>query len=189
MKVFRFYTDVDKWSTLIPADKDQALFDLEKTRKRARNWKPPTLQLSATSRAKHGDFRDLHSGQWAVTLRVAEHLAPWFTRAGELLPIKVDDGNELYWFNCTDVRDAFDWDAGEVDFDEIMEYAFDAASLDGAGLFRLPHVMKLSPNDPDTWVVSWYQFVAVADKAAGFPAHVAASKYRGIEFREVWSDD
>jgi hypothetical protein len=116
-------------------------------------------------------------------------MSPWFTRAGELLPIKVDDGSELFWFNCTDVRDAFDWDAGVVDFDEVTEYAFDVASLNGVGLFRLPHVMKPDPDDPDTWVFSWYQFVAVADKAADFPALVRTSKYRGIEFREVWSDE
>lgn len=189
MKVLRFYTDVDKWSTLMPEDEDQSLFDLEKTKKRSRNWKTPTLRMSAVSRAKHGDFRDIHSGQWAVTPRVAEHLGTWFIKAGELLPIQVDDGTELFWFNCTNVQDAFDWDAGEVDFDEVVEHAFDTRSLDGVGLFRLPHVMKPDPDDPDTWVFSYYQFVAVADKAADFPALVAASKYRGIEFREVWSHE
>lgn len=188
MKVLRFVTDVDRWSTLLPAEADEVLFDLEKPKKRARNWKPPTVRRSAAARAKHGDFRDLHAGQWAVTPRVAEHLGPWFTRAGELLPVKVDDGTDMFWFNCTDIRDAFDWDAGEVDVDEIVGYAFDAASLDGAGLFRLPHVLKPDPDDPDTWAFSWHQFVAVADGAADFPALVAAGGYRGIEFREVWSD-
>lgn len=189
MKVFRFTTDVDLWSTLMPADADQILFDLEKPKKRVRTWKTPIVQKSAVARAKHGDFRDLHSGQWAVTPRVAEQLASWFTNAGELLPITVDDGTDLYWFNCTRIIDAFDWDSGEVDVDEIVEYAFDPALLDGVGLFRLPHIMKPDPDDPDSWVFSWYQFVAVADSTTDFTALVAANKYRGIEFREVWSDE
>lgn len=189
MKVLRLYSDVDKWSTLVPTDVDQKLFNLDHPKKRARNWKPPTVKMSAVSRAKHGDFRDLHSGQWAVTSRVVENLGSWFTRAGELLPIKVDDGTEMYWFNCTTVIDAFDWDAGEIDIDEVAVYAFDARALDGVGFFRLPHVMKPDPKDPDTWVFSWYQFVAVADKATDFPSLVVANKCRGIEFREVWSDE
>ncbi|MEO2088698.1 MAG: hypothetical protein ABGY75_04255, partial [Gemmataceae bacterium] len=106
MKVMRLYADVDRWSTLVPGDADQYLFDLQKPKKRAGRWKGPTVRSSAPARAKHGDFRDLHQGQWAVSPAAADALEPWFAAAGELLPIRVD-GDDLFWFNCTTVLDAF----------------------------------------------------------------------------------
>lgn len=191
MRVCRFYTDVDAWSTLMPEDADQEIFDLAKTKKRLKHWKSPTVRVSAVARAKHGDFRDLHQAQWAVTPRAAGVLQSWFDAAGELLPLRVDDGSELLWFNCTRVVDALDHEASEIDFDEVVSYAFKAQALAGVGLFRLPAIMKVDPTNPDTWVFSYYQFVVDSDDSAagGFATTLRTHKLKGLELREVWSDE
>lgn len=187
MRVLRFYTDVDVWSTLMPEESDQELFDLEVTKKRGSRWKAPRVKMSAVSRAQHGDIRDLHQAQWAVSSKAAQALQSWFIEAGELLPIKVDDGSELFWFNCTRVIDALDVDACEIDFDEVVTYAFKPQQLKGVGLFRLPAVMKLDPDDTDTWLYSYYQFLVESDESRdSFLTMVKAHKLKGFELREVW---
>jgi hypothetical protein len=179
-KVYKLrYEEGYEW--LLPAhepDFERLRFDGQP---RASGWVPLEMKRLTTSgqgrQLVSGDFYACSGGDMLVFGdRAREVIGPTLEQYGELLPLSCE-GQRFWTLNVTSFVDALDEGASQVgrasDTGRLLmvrRYAFKAAHLEGAGLFKLPQMPR-----------------GLIYATESFSEKLAESRLTGLELVQLWA--
>jgi hypothetical protein len=143
-----------------------------------RPWTDVRIGWVPESRSPKGDFVHLMLDLPVFSLRAIEALGDLLQGYGEILPTSCE-GEQLFFFNVTNVIDALDESNSEVirfhgrpEIMRIARYAFFKERLTGAPIFKIPQFLtgRVFVTDP-------------------FVERVKSTELKGFGFPRLWSTD
>jgi hypothetical protein len=188
MKVFRASGDTESYQPLrLDTPKDGSIFTFHKRGEPfGDSWKPLSVTLTKIDNRKTrfkvksslvADFPELgvHA---CYTRRAIDLLGENYLRQyGELLPFKSTNGEEYFWFNCTNTIKAFD--EGNATF----EHRNPNGTIEGIERYAF-FAKEIGNNDMFLDYVTRQEFVT-----DNFKARVEATGLTGMLFKQLWSDE
>ncbi|CAN5539923.1 hypothetical protein BH09VER1_BH09VER1_23970 [soil metagenome] len=152
VKIARIQADPTCCHWIVPDEKmspDDLNFD---GTSRLLDWKPPEFHVHNPKKART-DFYTGLTGAISMTSEMRFHpiLMAYFEKAGELLPIKLETGEDLFILNVTSIADALDLEQAVMRKNPstgvpvaIQQYAFNVERLPNSSIFKIPETKKVN---------------------------------------------
>lgn len=190
MKIYRIKLIADQCQWVMPSDPEfvargGVFFD--GTPKSA-DWSPPEFYIHNPVAPK-SNFYILNPSALCFDKEISKHplLVAFFEMAGEILPIRLESGGQLYVFNITGCINALDqhetvWrlnpnTAAKV---AITKYAFRPERRSESSLFKLPETRRSEILLMNNCSVALNGDFISAYQESGLV---------GLDFEQVWTDD
>ena len=148
MDIYEIRPDVKFCQWILPTDQDRmTLADMTfDGHPKESTWSPPEFYVYNPLEPR-SDFFISYPGALAISRALREHdaLAAFFERAGELLPVEMEEGEPVYLLNVTECVNAFDWGhavmrpvpPGREPY-RVERWAFHVRRLPGSSIFKVP---------------------------------------------------
>lgn len=186
MKVFRINADTNNVSWLSPVDESDEVMDILLSfdaSSKEENW--PRIEFFIFNpKVKPRNFYTNGNSSALFFDKVAYEKCRWlFGMAGEVLPIYLEDGTELYLLNVTDCVNALDEKRTKFDHyadgtrGRILEYAFHKKRHSESTIFKIPQDLN-----------SVFTFTDDRGEVDQFYHFYQSSGLTGLRFELVYDD-
>jgi hypothetical protein len=184
MKVFEILSDVEVYRWIHPVDEgiwNTGMLDFSGDK--ISNWTP--IQCYVDNLKKEvGNFYEFSGGALTFDKYTYETMGDIFEMAGEIFPLKMEEGEDLFVLNVLDCVNALDkersvWHARGGKRTRLKEYVFHKNRMRESSLFKIPEnnygaVLTYSGlKDPEDEFIGRYQSLGLT----------------GLIFEELWSDE
>jgi len=186
MKIFRLRVNVEEYRWIHPVGGDSVwktgLLDFMGDKKE--NWKPLQCYVG-NLKQKTGNFYEFASGSLVFDKAVYEGMGDILEMGGEILPLEMEEGGQLYLLNVLECINALD--KGKSEWKRTPEgqkmyltkYAFHSNRILESSLFKIPEGNYSSV----------LTYSGVKDTADEFKGRYEQLGLTGLIFEELWSDD
>ena len=190
VEVYRVQPDARKCQWVLPddpkfAEQGNLLFD---GTSKSEEWNPPRFYLHAPNE-EGVNFFIVAAGVFACDQSVMDHpmMAMFFEMAGEVLPIELECGKQLYILNTTEIVNALDLEKSRFRKSPstgivvaVEQHIFKPERFTQSPIFKIPETCRAQ-------VLTFAgRFVNPEDE---FLKNYFASEFSGLEFEKLWSSD
>lgn len=190
VKVYLLEPNTDQCQWLVPTDPaliagGALIFD---GRPRKHEWTEPTFYVQNPLKKRSNFFLGVWGGLIFDGAVMNDYVARTHLElAGEILPARLESGEQLYVLNVTEVANALDHETTMFRKDRlgqsimgVLRYAFKTERMIQSSIFKIPEMMRT-----DVLTVSG-RFPEPEDE---FYAAYQPSGLRGLTMREVWCSE
>jgi hypothetical protein len=184
MKVFEILSDVEKYRWIHPVDDavwDMGMMDFAGDKKS--NWKPIKCYVDNLKK-EVGSFYEFSGRALTFDKYAYEGMCDILEMAGEILPITMEEGDDLYVLNVLDCVNALDkeksiWHMRGGKRTRLKKYVFQKERVHESSLFKIPEnnygavLTYTGLKDSDDEFIGRYQRLGLT----------------GLIFEELWSDE